>query len=677
MRAVVPILILFLACVPCGLGDDHAVKGTEVPVKLRGASASMLSSVDEVVAAQLDLSADTEPSAALADDLAFFVRRHYLAQGYLKAHVEWALEAGSIVLLVEEGVQQHVGKVTFEGNPGLDVAEMRRYLLRPTRERVGRFAKTLPYVEKEVAGGMDLVHRYILSQGYVDAEVEAPVAANHEDGTTDLNMVIRPGEQWHVGAVELEGEPALLSGLLRFEARALEDQVVNEAHIENARRQMEGEVQARGYFAAKVSTTTTRAANKHLDVTFKVVPGPLHKVTSVEIDPAFSKGAARLLGSGFRPLTGHVYDSPRAELAYKHLIDTGIFEHLEMEPKVVGEGELALAFRGQEAKRYSIGLSGGYDTFLGAMLGVEYKDVNFFDTGGTFSTKVLGTQLGLQAEVQWKDPALFNSPYALALDVKPETFTFDGYTRHTLGVRAAVSRDFTKHLSMELYVGTSVSTVTSPTLTPLEVGPESYTLGTAGMTLIYEARDNPVSPTRGWFASATVEDGYVAGSSMQINYIRTDFAASYYQPITNKWRSAIGAHFGSLISGAPVEDIPIELREYNGGAKGVRSFAERALGPRAPQDGTPLGGTQFETFSGEISYEIVKNLEVAGFMDVGSLTTDKASILPRFNDLRYAAGMGLRYRLPFGPLRIDYGVNLDKRPGESSGALHIGFGFAF
>ena len=93
------------------------------------------------------------------------------------------------------------------------------------------------------------------------------------------------------------------------------------------------------------------------------------------------------------------------EMAYGRVADTGIFEHLEMEPKEVAEDALALVFAGEEAKRSSVAVQGGFDTFLGPILGLEYKNVNVFDSGGLFRAKVVGTALGLLAGVQWKNPA--------------------------------------------------------------------------------------------------------------------------------------------------------------------------------------------------------------------------------------------------------------------------------
>ncbi len=676
-KSVHTLLALLIGLIATVLhADDHTFTHNKIAVQLRGVNAEMTKPLEEIIKEQLDQSADTAASSALADDLAYFVRKHYQSQGYLSAAVAWSLEDKTIVLTAAEGVQQHVGTTTFPGNPGLDEKELHRYLVRPTRERIGRTAKDTPYVEKEIASGVDLVHRYILSQGYVDCAVEQPVATNRDDGTTDISVAIQAGDQWKVGTIQLQDCPATLETSLQQTVRSLEGQTLNEARVENMRRQLEGELQTRGWFVAKVSTTEERAPNNHMNLTFTMVPGPIHHVQQLDIDASLSKGATRLVRSAFWPALGHKYDSKRMEAAYGRIVDTGLFEHLEMNPTPDDDEGLILHFTGEEAKRSSIGVAVGFDTFLGGILGLEYKNVNFWDSGGTLRVKAMGTQLGYLAGIQWKNPALLSSPWALSIDLMPESFTFEGYQRYTAALRTAVSRDLSRTVSAEVFALVSINSVSSDTLTTLELGPESYELGTAGLALTYEGRDNPVAPTRGWFASVRLEAGDSLSDLADVPFTRTDFAIAWYHPLSAKWRTAIGAHVTSLITGEEVGYMPIELRNYNGGAKGVRSFDERRLGPIA-HDGTPLGGTQAQTVSGEISYEIVKNLEIAGFMDAGSLSTEQGQWLPNFSDLRYAAGLGIRYRLPFGPLRVDYGVNLNRREGEDFGALHIGFGFAF
>jgi outer membrane protein insertion porin family len=72
------------------------------------------------------------------------------------------------------------------------------------------------------------------------------------------------------------------------------------------------------------------------------------------------------------------------------------------------------------------------------------------------------------------------------------------------------------------------------------------------------------------------------------------------------------------------------------------------------------------------------NFEFAVFGDLGSLGHgENSSPLDFSSDFRQAIGAGLRYHLPFGPIRIDYGHNLSPRVGEGSGMLHVTVGFAF
>ncbi len=529
---------------------------------------------------------------------------------------------------------------------------------------------------REIAAGVDLVQRYLLSQGYVDAKVDAPVTTRQTGGTVDIAITIHPGDQWHIGDVVLSGAPPRLEMQMKADAETLKGQAANEATVEAMRRKLEGSMKADGYYKAEVRSGTANGGGRVLNISFAAVPGALHHVGKVEIDPAFSQGTHQLIENIFRPALNRPYDSTRTELRYRRAVDTEMFEALELEQELGADDTLMLRFSGEEAKRNSIGVSGGYDTFLGAIAGLEWKNVNFWDTGDQVRIKVTGTQLGFLAGVQWKNPALFGTPYVFSIELMPETFTFEGYSRNTYGLRAALSRDFTRNLSAELHVVTSLNYMSSDTLTIFELGPDEYLLSEGGLTVRYEGRDNPISPTRGWFASGTVEGGATTGGFSDVTFTRTSFAAAWYLPLTDKWRTAVGAHFESLISGQDVGYIPIELRNYNGGAKGVRSFAERELGPIA-DDGTPLGGTQSETVSVEVCYEIMENLELAAFTDVGSLSLDEGGILPNFDDVRYAAGLGLRYRLPFGPFRVDYGVNLNRRTGEKFGALHVGFGFAF
>ncbi len=142
---------------------------------------------------------------------------------------------------------------------------------------------------------------------------------------------------------------------------------------------------------------------------------------------------------------------------------------------------------------------------------------------------------------------------------------------------------------------------------------------------------------------------------------------------------AFGARAGiihSLTTSGPGEAtaIPIDERFFNGGADTVRSFGERELGPH-DNHGHPVGGEFFTVFNIEYTFPILGELQGAIFTDAGNLLPTSEDV--GLNDMRYAVGAGLRYKLPVGPIRLDYGVNPDPRPFEDFGAFHFSFGFAF
>jgi outer membrane protein assembly factor BamA len=136
-------------------------------------------------------------------------------------------------------------------------------------------------------------------------------------------------------------------------------------------------------------------------------------------------------------------------------------------------------------------------------------------------------------------------------------------------------------------------------------------------------------------------------------------------------RFAASARFGFLPQRSTV---PIDERYFLGGASTVRSFNERTLG--VPQNQTyPTGGSAYSLFNAETDFPLWNTLRGALFYDAGSLS-ERGGTIPTA-DFRSAIGLGLRYALPVGPVRLDVGFNPDRKPNEDWGAVHLSFGFAF
>jgi outer membrane protein insertion porin family len=124
--------------------------------------------------------------------------------------------------------------------------------------------------------------------------------------------------------------------------------------------------------------------------------------------------------------------------------------------------------------------------------------------------------------------------------------------------------------------------------------------------------------------------------------------------------------------------VPLFERFFLGGANSIRSFQNQEVSPK-DSTGTRIGGNIELLGNVEYTVPLFFGIRAAAFFDVGNVWGPDISAGQKFDitDLHYAAGMGLRWTSPFGPIRIDYGVNLNPAPGDKFGNFNFSVGSAF
>jgi outer membrane translocation and assembly module TamA len=131
-----------------------------------------------------------------------------------------------------------------------------------------------------------------------------------------------------------------------------------------------------------------------------------------------------------------------------------------------------------------------------------------------------------------------------------------------------------------------------------------------------------------------------------------------------------------------VQDLPASERFFAGGDSTVRGFSLDRLGtdPTISPTGFPTGGNGLIVLNAELRATIVGGFGAVAFLDAGNVFLRVTDL--DLGQLRAAAGFGIRYQSPVGPIRIDMGFKLDRRelsPGrlERPNVLHISLGQAF
>jgi outer membrane protein insertion porin family len=204
------------------------------------------------------------------------------------------------------------------------------------------------------------------------------------------------------------------------------------------------------------------------------------------------------------------------------------------------------------------------------------------------------------------------------------------------------------------------------------------TTSEVSQTLLYDKRDNKFTPSNGYFAKVTTD---VAGLGGDNRYFRPSLGAGYYYPLGENWILGLSGEAGHIFSFGG-RDINIADRFFVGG-NNLRGFQNSGIGPRDSVTGDALGGNTFATGSIEMTFPLglPDEMGVTGavFSDVGYLTDvdDTGPSVTDTGNIRASVGVGIGWRSPFGPIRVDFASPVVKDSGDKQEIFRFSFGTRF
>ena len=684
--------------------QERRAKHTSI-VEFRGEQAFKDKELRTALKEEITTVEDFGLSAARADDLAFFLEVFYRKHGYAKVDVHYVIESQNRLRLdINEGPRLLLRTVIFDGNTQEPTDKLFDYMVGPTRERYSQLEKRLPFVAADMEEGTRLVQRFYVAEGFLNAVVDPPGYKFLEQGNdVDVVVPIHEGQQYFFGRISFTGQTIYGSNALRGQIADLLQRPYTDARVDDIPRRLEAYFKARGYYDVNVDANASldEAVGGRVPVEIAVSTGPVYYFDGVTVS-----GLQRLhpsfVSKRFTKLKGKTYSPDVLDERFRTLMKTSLFNILQIKPVPVDGHLLRLDISAEEAKSKEFGFWVGFDTYEGALAGVQVGDRDLFGTGRAGSAMIEISQRSYRGDLLYEDPFFLDTDFVFKARASAFTFEYDGYTKFELGGRFELSRKVTKYDEAALVLNLRRVDITDSQIRPdFLLGPKTYLVNTIGLTNKLDFRESPYVNPRGWLVNNTVDVATKALGS-DIEFVRGTMGVGYYLPFGPKpltpgvaeaeqttgtplqrWfrqsSIAFGARAGiihSLTTNAAEEAtaLPIDERFFNGGATTVRSFGERDLGPH-DNHGHPVGGEFFTVFNVEYTFPIFGELQGAVFTDAGNLLPTSEDI--GLNDMRYAIGAGLRYKLPVGPIRLDYGINPDPRPDEDFGAFHFSFGFAF
>lgn len=637
------------------------------------------------------------------------LRNLYQSRGYLEADVEFEVQRNtadeiSIVYRLARGRQQRLRDVEIRGNRAFDGDTIReRIQTKPSGATAGRGV----FSQRLLDADLQEIRGLYRENGYRDATVSGRLVSR--SGGAAVRIDIEEGDATVVGSLVTNGFEGFPGGEGSFEFASGPGQPFSEANVASDQQRVLQAYYDAGYLNVRFDWRAEPSESPNAVLLFYLVdPGDPVRVARTILSGS-RRTQGEVLQRRIELAPGSALSQDRMFGTQRNLYDLGVFSKVDVAVQNPDGVETAknVLLRVDEARRWAVGGGGGAEF---ASIGRNTAELTNPAGDATFSPRVTleVTRLNVRGKahtmgfrtrlslLQQRGLFTYEAPRWFASDRWRMTITglYDTFRNVNTftGRRLEGAFQLTQQLNRTstvlyryAYRRTSIDQETlhiEPLLVPLISQP--VRVGLLSSTYISDRRDNPTDTTAGMYNTVNIalaskfwgaQPNFARLLAQNSTYHRVRprivFARTVQLGISVPWagRAALSEQgLGSELR--PDPRIPLSERYFGGGANSHRGFAFNQAGPRDPATGFPLGGGSQFLNSLELRFPLV-GAEFSGvlFHDAGNVYSRPGRISFRttqavrtaregsqefdFDYMVHAVGLGIRYRTPIGPVRLD------------------------
>ncbi len=599
----------------------------------------------------------------------------YHAAGYASAQIAPVINSNdsvvNITFFIFEGEKYRIKNIQFAG------AQLPHKKL----EELMELRKGGVYNPDTLEKDRDSLKEIYGALGYLETEVkEFDVKIDEKDKTAEITVNIHEGERTEINDVDIAGVAPEMKEILMGIAGLKKGAPYNEVDISDARFRILDYYGNYGYADMDVVISRTIEGHK-ASLKFSVIEG-LKKVFGTTIITGNNRTKYTVIKRELINREGEPYNFKTLADDRQRLYKLGLFTAVDIESFNLGDDKKDILIRVKEGNTGAVEFGLGYAEYeqYRAFIELSYRNLWGMNRQGSLRTEISG--LERRVILQYYEPWFMGYPLPfrtfLLHEQKKEINIPDGNTTYKLE-RDTVSAGFEKKISSsvkaDIYYEFSLvkTSEVQPDVILSREDLGALVISSIKPSIAYDTRDNPFEPSSGLLAGISLKIASPVLLS-ETNFTKLTIYGSAFHKLHKRVVLALSVRGGVAFGlGAP-DELPIVERFFLGGRSTVRGYEQDTLGPKGT-DGNPTGGNAFLVGNIELRTSIGRGFSLAPFFDMGNVWVKAKDM--NLTDLKYTTGIGLRYITPVGPLRIDYGVKLQKDPGESRSALHFSIGHTF
>lgn len=594
----------------------------------------------------------------------------------------------NLVFEIAEGPLTEIESIKFIGNKRFDDSELRSAIASKETHWYNLLSANDRFDEDRLAYDQELLRQFYLKEGYADFRILSTTSELSQDKTKFfVTMTVEEGNRYKVGDVTINSQIRNLdpNGLMPSVTMKKD----NWYDAEDVRKTIDKMTQKLGdmqyAFVNVVPDVKRNRDESTIDLVFNINETPRVYVERINVD-----GNVRTLDKVVRRqielAEGDAFNRTKLAKSEQKIRDLGYFSKVDIEtlPGTTPD-KTVIDVHVEEQSTGEVSLGAGFSTTDGPLADFHIKERNLLGKGQAlgFSTTIAGSRT--EFDISFTEPYLFDRDLSAGFDLFHTTLdqqdqsSFD-QKRTGAGLRMGYPLSEKLRQTLKYRIENNSIDNVDATASRYVADQEGTRLTSAiSQRLEYNDLDSTLYPTDGLTAWLDTE---LAGLGGDAKYILGKVGAQYYYPVADGWTLSSLAETG-IVSSYSNSDVRINERFFLGG-NNLRGFERAGVGPRDLSTDDSLGGNQFYRGSVELKFPLglPEDMGIAGhaFTDVGSLWgIDGSSVgtLADSSSVRLSSGVGLSWRSPMGPVKLDLSKPILKEDYDVEQVFRFSFGTQF
>ncbi len=618
--------------------------------------------------------------AVLIQDNAAKLRAFYEEEGYWLSRIVPVIRVISpdevtLTYQIEEKNKVKIKKIRMDGNKVFSAKKIKGVM--DTKEwGIFSFITSSGYYKKEKMDiDIEKIKDLYFNNGYIKVALGEPlIELTDDEKRMFITIPISEGEQYRISSIELTGNTVFSDGDVRKRIMMLPDEPFSKEKLRKDIFSISELYSETGYALITVNPDVIPdETNKTVKLVLNISEGDRFRIGRIEIS-GNTKTRDKVIRREVRLDEGDIFNSALIKRSYERINNLNFFESVELNPKPQPAEKLVdldISVKERPTGFFSVG--GGYSSVEQFIAMIELTQGNLFGGGQFVKVRAeLGGRTTLY-DISFKDPWFLDKPVSFSINVYNLKREYIDYDKDATGFSIALGKRFSEYWFSDVsynFEDAKISNVSDDASVVIKDQEGSSTTSSITPSIVRDSRNNYLDPRRGSRNSLYTTFAGLGGTN---KFIKGEIDSAWYFPVFSS-SVMVRGRFG-YATGYSSQELPLYERFYVGGIYTVRGLDYGEAGPEDKGTGDPIGGTEELIFNLEYIFPLLSVIRLKGvvFFDAGN----SYESFKNFPELRYTTGAGVRWISPMGPIRLEWGYNLDRQPGEKASRFEFAFGTFF